>query len=341
MATTGCLTGGRGPPSPKRMPLATVEKVLQLYQERYHDFNVRHFHEKLREEHGIQLSYTWVKLALQGAGLAKKARKRGVHRKQRPRRPLPGMMLHLDANPRQWFQDDRWYDLIEVLDDATNQTYYAQLVEEESTRTVMAALKEVIGRQAVGRKDYRNGFHFRDFVTRFGSLWLKIARTRERSFLPTRLEKFQRRADEIMLLIREAFLRGISTPQVRRLAAVLTGEAVKAEGQAIYRAHGEPQVWQSFETFRSHWQGIYPALVKKLGEDLPELLAFFRFPRHLWCQLRTTNIIERCFVEVRRRTRPMVCHVNAQSVDRIIFSIFNRFNEQWRNRTLRLFTQTA
>jgi hypothetical protein len=89
-----------------------------------------------------------VKLALQGAGLVKKARQRGVHRKRRAPRPLPGMLLHLDGSPPAGgFQDDRWYDLIEVLDDATNETYYAQLVEEESTRTVMAALKEVIERK--------------------------------------------------------------------------------------------------------------------------------------------------------------------------------------------------
>jgi transposase len=143
----GLLDRRRGRPSPRRVPVATVEEVLRLYPERYHDFNVRHFHEKLREEHGIRLSYTWVKLALQGAGLVKKARKRGVHRKRRPPRPVPGMLLHLDGSHHRWFQDDRWYDLIEVLDDATNETYYAQLVEEESTRTVMAALQEVVARK--------------------------------------------------------------------------------------------------------------------------------------------------------------------------------------------------
>jgi transposase len=131
-------------PSPRRVPMELAEEVLRLYQERYADFNVRHFQEKLREEHSIQLSYTWVKLALQGAGLVAKGRKRGVHRKRRKRRPLAGMMLHLDGSRHRWFQDDRWYDLIEVLDDATSETYYAQLVEEESTRTVMAALREVI-----------------------------------------------------------------------------------------------------------------------------------------------------------------------------------------------------
>ena len=82
-------------------------------------------------------------------------------------------------------------------------------------------------------------------------------------------------------------------------------------------------------------------MVKRLERDLPELLSFYGFPKHLWRTLRTTNVIERCFVEVRRRTRPMVCFVNVESVDRIIFSIFNRFNEDWQNRILRVFTQAA
>jgi transposase len=143
----GLFDRRRGRPSPKRVPMAVAEEVLQLYQERYSDLNVRHFHEKLREEHDITLSYTWVKLALQGAGLVKKGRQRGVHRKRRQRRPLAGMLLHLDGSRHRWFRDDRWYDLIEVLDDATSETYYAQLGEAESTRTVMAALEEVIERK--------------------------------------------------------------------------------------------------------------------------------------------------------------------------------------------------
>ena len=134
-------------PSPKRVATDEIERVLSLYQERYSDFNVRHFHEKLTEEHGIALSYSWVKKALQTAGLIKKSRQRGVHRQRRPRKPLPGMMLHIDASKHQWFQDDRWYDFIVVMDDASSDIYYAQLVEEESTRTVMAALKSVVEQQ--------------------------------------------------------------------------------------------------------------------------------------------------------------------------------------------------
>src|SRR5271157_2985775 len=84
-------------PSPKRVSLKIAEKVLQLYREKYFDFNGRHFHQKLSEEHGVRISYTWVKMALQGAGLVSKQRRRGTHRRRRPRRPLPGMLLHLDA----------------------------------------------------------------------------------------------------------------------------------------------------------------------------------------------------------------------------------------------------
>jgi hypothetical protein len=129
------------------VPLAVVEDVFTLYREKYFDLNVRHFHEKLREQHQVRLSYTWVKKALQMAGLVKKHTKRGVHRRRRPRRPLPGMLLHLDGSSHAWFQDDRRYDLLVILDDATSEIYYAQLVEQESTATVMIALREVIERK--------------------------------------------------------------------------------------------------------------------------------------------------------------------------------------------------
>jgi transposase len=139
----------KGRPSPKRVPLATVEEVLRLYREVYGDLNIRHFREKLGEEHGVHLSYTWVQQALQGAGLVARRRKRGPHRRRRARRPLPGMLLHIDGSQHQWFQDERWYDLVVILDDATSEIYYAQLVQEEATRTVMAALWEVVETQGL------------------------------------------------------------------------------------------------------------------------------------------------------------------------------------------------
>ena len=157
----GLFDRRRGQPSPKRVPVATVEQILELYRERYFDLNVSHFHEKLQTAHDIQLSYSWVKAALQGAGFVARGRKRGVHRKRRPRRPLPGMLLHIDGSRHRWFQDERWYDLIVILDDATSEIYYAQLVEEESTVAVLAALREVIEHKGLFCALYSDrGSHF-------------------------------------------------------------------------------------------------------------------------------------------------------------------------------------
>ena len=139
----------KGRPSPKKIAVKTLEEVLELYREKYFDFNVRHFHEKLVEEHGIDLSYTWVKLALQGAGLVNKQRRRGTHRRRRERRPMPGMLLHIDASKHAWLGGERYYDLITIMDDATSEVYYAQLVDEEGTRTLMPAVREVIEKQGI------------------------------------------------------------------------------------------------------------------------------------------------------------------------------------------------
>lgn len=334
------------------------------------------------------------------------------------------------------------------------------------------------------RVDYRNGFYERNYTTALGTIQLRIPRTRLRSFLPRCIGSLERRSPEVAELIRQAFLRGISTRQVGRVTAVVTGEPVsaqtvskltrvldqaveafhqrslgddwaylffdgvwlkvrracgpqrvlllvaygvrrdgrrellaftrakgesqagwegllndlfrrglrgknlqlvvtdgcaglaraietvyprarhqrcwvhkmrnllekvrrrdearvKAEAQKIYLAENSTAARRAFEKFRFHWRSRYAAMVRQLERDLPELLHFFAFPRHLWRKLRTTNVIERCFVEVRRRTRPMVVFTNVASVERIIYAIFSRFNDDWKNHTLNLFTQAA
>ena len=257
----GLFDRRRGKPSPKRVPLEQAEKVLQLYREKYFDLNVRHFHEKLREVHGIRLSYTWVKLALQGAGLVKKGRKRGVHRKRRPRRPLPGMLLHLDGSRHQWFQDQRWYDLIEVVDDATSETYYAQLVEEESTRTVMAALREVIERKGRFCALYSDrASHFfetpqaggpvdRQRVTQVGRALQELGIQMIPAYSPQARGRSERRfgtwqgrlPQELRLAgiktVEEAnrFLREMSIPEMNRKFSVAAGE----KGQAFVPVRGQ------------------------------------------------------------------------------------------------------
>jgi len=120
---SGLADRRKGKPSAKRIPLATAEEVLRLFQQTYPDLSILHFNEKLKENHGIKLSYTWVQKALQGAGLVAKGRKRGAHRQRRLRRPMTGMLMHIDGSKHRWLNDDRWYDLIVVLDDATSEVY--------------------------------------------------------------------------------------------------------------------------------------------------------------------------------------------------------------------------
>jgi transposase len=161
---TGLFDQRRGKRSIHRIPMGTAEEVLRLYREDYFDLNMRHFHEKLRDEHSIELSYTWVQQALQGAGLVAKRKKRGPHRRRRPRRPMAGMLLHIDGSKHRWLNDDQWHDFIVILDDATSEIYYAQLVPEESTRTVMMGLREVIETRGLFCALYSDrGSHF--FVT--------------------------------------------------------------------------------------------------------------------------------------------------------------------------------
>jgi transposase len=142
----GLFDRRRRRPSPRRVPLATVSQVLRLYQEQYRDFNVAHFCDQLREHHDIRLSYQWVKTALQTAGLVAPRAKRGRHHQRRERRPLRGMLLYVDGSTHAWIPAlaPAQFDLVAVVDDADTDGYYAQLVEQEGTLTVMAGLRAVI-----------------------------------------------------------------------------------------------------------------------------------------------------------------------------------------------------
>ena len=143
----GVFDRRRRTPSPKRAPVAEVERLLRLYRERFHGFNVRHFLRKARQEHGVRFCYAFVKKALQGAGLVPKHRPRGRHRRRREPRPCFGELLHLDGSRHRWLAlvPEQWLTLIAVVDDATTQVLYAQLSEGgESTATVMTALRHVL-----------------------------------------------------------------------------------------------------------------------------------------------------------------------------------------------------
>jgi len=131
--------------SPRRAPAEELERMLGLFRDKYADFTVKHFHEQLQKHHGYVLGYTVTKVALHAAGLVRKAPKRSAHRKKRPRRPLPGMLLHQDGSRHVWIEGLPAMDLIVTLDDATSEIYSMLLVEEEGTASTFRALGEVIG----------------------------------------------------------------------------------------------------------------------------------------------------------------------------------------------------
>jgi len=149
-------------PSPRRVRLELAQKVLGLYRQRYADLNVRHFHEKLAGEHGIKLSYQWVKDALQAAGLVAKRSRQSVHRQRRERRPMRGMLVHVDGSTHAWLPGQKWkQDLIAFVDDATSQVYAAYLCEEEGTQSVLYGLKRVIAQKGLFCSLYTDrGSHF-------------------------------------------------------------------------------------------------------------------------------------------------------------------------------------
>ena len=132
-----------GRASARRAPADTVARVLELFETRYWDFTAKHFHEKLVDEHGVGLSYNWLRLSLQAHGLIKPAARRGVHRRKRPRRPLAGMLLHQDGSSHEWVAGEVWH-LVVTLDDATSEVYSGFFVEEEGTMSTFRALHEVI-----------------------------------------------------------------------------------------------------------------------------------------------------------------------------------------------------
>ncbi len=157
----GLVDGRGGRTRRKRIALATIEQLCQLRREKYAEFSVRHFWEKATEEHQLKISYTWAKLALQAAGLAEKSPGRGKYRRRRERRPLRGMMLHIDGSTHEWLVGEPMQDLIVVQDDADSRIHYAQFVPQEGTQSTFAALKHVLERNGRFCELYSDrGSHF-------------------------------------------------------------------------------------------------------------------------------------------------------------------------------------
>jgi hypothetical protein len=146
----------------KRVKDDVIREILHLRQSRYFDFNLTHFHEKLREKHKISLSYSYIKRLLQTTGLAEKAPARGKHRRLRSRRPRVGMMLHIDGSTHAWLGPEMGKrDLIYILDDANSEALFGEFVPEESTRSCLAGLQHVLKSKGLFSELYNDrGSHF-------------------------------------------------------------------------------------------------------------------------------------------------------------------------------------
>lgn len=143
----------------RRAPVDEVMAVSDQYTKQYEGWNVKHFYSWYRRDGGGR-SYTWVKNTLQAKGLVLKSAKRGSHRIQRERAPLPGMMLHQDGSRHEWVPGKKW-DLIVTMDDATNEHYSMFFVEEEGTASSFQGIRDVIAQRGLFSSLYTDrGSHY-------------------------------------------------------------------------------------------------------------------------------------------------------------------------------------
>jgi len=159
----GLFDRRRRVPSPKRAPVAEVQRLLALYRERYQGFNVRHFHQLACRQHGVGFCYAFVKKALQGSGLVAKQQPRGRHRRRREPRACFGELLHLDGSRHHWLAlvPEQWFTLLAVVDDATKRLLYAQLVAGgESVTAILTALREVLETHGLPMALYTDRAHW-------------------------------------------------------------------------------------------------------------------------------------------------------------------------------------
>lgn len=158
----GLLDRRLGKVSAARIAADEVDRIVRLYRDRYQEWNVRHFHERAVAQHGLRASYGWTKSVLHASGAVRPAPRRGAHRRKRPRRPVPGMLVHQDGSRHLWLPGlGRQIDLIVTMDDATSELYSAFLVEEEGTWSSLRGIGEVISRHGLFCELYTDrGSHY-------------------------------------------------------------------------------------------------------------------------------------------------------------------------------------
>jgi transposase len=224
----GLIDMRRGIPSPRRAAVSEIERIVGLYRDIYRGYNARHFYQTAKRDHGVKLSYTYVRQLLQGAGLRKKGRARGKHRRRRERKPRFGQMLHLDGSRHAWLAlvPEQRQTLIQVVDDATSRLLYAQLWPGETTRAVMTAMRDVVLEYGIPESFYtdRAGWAFetpkaggpvsKTHLTQAGEALARLGIEHIPSYSPQargRSERMNRTLQD--RLVNELRVAGISTPE--------------------------------------------------------------------------------------------------------------------------------
>jgi hypothetical protein len=146
--------------SKRRAGAAEIDHVVQTYKSGFAGWNVAHFHSKYRSELKGTRSYSWLKTVLQGAGLARTAKRPGKHRIKRERAPLPGMMVHQDASTHRWVSGAVW-DLVVTMDDATGEHTSMFFCHQEGTASSFHGLGQTIARYGLFASLYSDrGSHY-------------------------------------------------------------------------------------------------------------------------------------------------------------------------------------
>jgi transposase len=219
-------------PSGRRLPPGQLEDMLRLYRERYRGFNVRHFHEIATREHGVTLSYSTAKQALQQAGLVKKQRVRGRHRRRREPRACFGELLHLDGSIHPWLAlaPKARPCLLLVSDDATKRVLHAAFYPTESQHAVMLSLAAVLRTEGLPMALYTDrapwAFHTpkakgpvdKTRLTQVGRALARLGIEHIPSYSPQargRSERLNRTVQD--RLVNELRVAGITTPEAANL----------------------------------------------------------------------------------------------------------------------------
>ena len=155
------LAQPRGRTRRRRIRAGTIELLIRLKRDLYADFSVRHFYEQVTEKHQVKVSYNWLRLMLQEAGVVEKEPARGKYRRRRERRPMVGMLVHLDASTHEWIAGLPMQDLVIALDDADGRILYGRFFAQEGVASTFAALDGVLRRYGRFLELYTDrGSHF-------------------------------------------------------------------------------------------------------------------------------------------------------------------------------------